>query len=38
LFVGAEVAFLLGLRQGLKQQIEKRSGPVVRRDLKPRQI
>jgi len=38
LFVVAEVAFLLGLRQGLKQQIEERSGPVVRRDLKPRQV
>ncbi|MBC3300105.1 DUF962 domain-containing protein [Pseudomonas sp. SWRI18] len=29
LFVVAELAFLLGLRQGLKQQIEQRSGPVV---------
>lgn len=28
LFVVAEVAFLLGLRQDLKQQIEARSGPV----------
>ena len=27
LFVVAELAFLLGLRQGLKQQIEQRSGP-----------
>ena len=35
LFVVAEVAFLLGLRQGLKRQIEERSGPVARRDLKP---
>lgn len=35
LFVVAEVGFLLGLRQDLKVQIEKRSGPVVRRDLKP---
>ena len=35
LFVVAELAFLLGLRQGLKQQIEERSGPVTRRDLKP---
>lgn len=38
LFVVAEVAFLLGLRQGLKRQIEERSGPVARRDLKPRQV
>ena len=38
LFVVAEVAFLLGLRQGLKQQIEERSGQVVRRDLKPREV
>ncbi|PFG21551.1 putative membrane protein [Pseudomonas lurida] len=29
LFVVAELAFLLGLRQGLKQQIEQRSGPVA---------
>ncbi|MEX5493515.1 Mpo1-like protein [Pseudomonas asgharzadehiana] len=35
LFVVAEVGFLLGLRQDLKVQIETRSGPVVRRDLKP---
>ncbi|ELQ09235.1 Mpo1-like protein [Pseudomonas poae] len=35
LFVVAEAAFLLGLRQELKQQIEHRSGPVARRDLKP---
>ena len=35
LFVVAELAFLLGLRQALKQQIEHRSGPVARRDLKP---
>ena len=28
LFVVAELAFLLGLRQDLKQQIEARSGPV----------
>ncbi len=35
LFVVAEAAFLLGLRQELKQQIEQRSGPVARRDLKP---
>jgi uncharacterized membrane protein YGL010W len=38
LFVVAEVAFLLGLRQALKRQIEERSGPVARRDLKPRQV
>ncbi|PMV18974.1 MULTISPECIES: Mpo1 family 2-hydroxy fatty acid dioxygenase [unclassified Pseudomonas] len=37
LFVVAELAFLLGLRHDLKQQIEERSGPVVRRDLKPRE-
>lgn len=35
LFVVAELAFLLGLRQGLKEQIEERSGPVGRRALKP---
>ena len=35
LFVVAELAFALGLRQALKQQIEQRSGPVARRDLKP---
>ncbi|OPA98817.1 hypothetical protein BFW88_00580 [Pseudomonas fluorescens] len=35
LFVVAEVAFLLGLRHDLKANIEKRSGPVARRDLKP---
>ncbi|OCW30149.1 DUF962 domain-containing protein [Pseudomonas aylmerensis] len=35
LFVVAELAFWLGLRQGLKQEIEERSGPVVRRDIKP---
>ena len=32
LFVVAELAFLLGLRQGLKQQIEQRSGPVAVRE------
>ncbi|KTB64384.1 hypothetical protein AO066_22005 [Pseudomonas fluorescens] len=37
LFVVAELAFLLGLRHDLKQEIEERSGPVVRRDLKPRE-
>ncbi|KRP62643.1 DUF962 domain-containing protein [Pseudomonas orientalis] len=35
LFVVAELAFLLGMRQALKQQIEQRSGPMARRDLKP---
>ena len=30
-----ELAFLVGLRHDLKQQIEERSGPVARRDLKP---
>lgn len=35
LFVVAELAFLLGLRHELKQQIETRSGPIARRDLKP---
>ena len=38
LFVVAELAFLVGLRHDLKEQIEQRSGPVVRRDLKPRQV
>lgn len=38
LFVVAELAFLLGLRQGLKRQIEERSGPVARRDLKPSNV
>jgi len=38
LFVAAEVAFLLGLRHDLKQQIEDRSGPVARRDLKPSEV
>ncbi|NCE82872.1 DUF962 domain-containing protein [Pseudomonas sp. Q1] len=38
LFVMAELAFLLGLRHGLKEQIEQRSGPVARRDLKPREV
>ncbi|KTC63047.1 hypothetical protein AO262_10655 [Pseudomonas fluorescens ABAC62] len=38
LFVVAEVAFLLGLRHELKAQIEQRSGPVMRRDLKPSQV
>jgi uncharacterized membrane protein YGL010W len=38
LFVVAELAFLLGLRHDLKQQIEERSGPTMRRDLKPRQV
>lgn len=33
LFVVAELAFLLGLRQDLKRQIEERSGPVARRGL-----
>ncbi|WP_411381618.1 DUF962 domain-containing protein [Pseudomonas sp. MPB26] len=33
LFVVAELAFLLGLRQGLKQQIEQRSGPVLLRSV-----
>ncbi len=32
LFVVAELGFLLGLRQGLKQQIEERSGPVTVRE------
>ena len=38
LFVVAELAFLVGLRGDLKQQIEERSGPVTRRDLEPRKI
>ena len=38
LFVVAELAFLLGFRQGLKRQIEERSGPVARRDLKPSNV
>jgi uncharacterized membrane protein YGL010W len=38
LFVVAELAFLVGLRQDLKQQIEARSGPVARRDLKPSEV
>ena len=38
LFVVAELAFLLGLRHELKEQIERRSGPVARRDLKPREV
>jgi len=38
LFVVAELAFLLGLRHDLKADIEQRSGPVARRDLKPREI
>lgn len=38
LFVVAELAFLLGVRQELKRQIEERSGPVARRDLKPREV
>lgn len=38
LFVVAELAFLLGLRHGLKEQIEARSGPVARRDLKPSKV
>ncbi|MGY2375117.1 Mpo1 family 2-hydroxy fatty acid dioxygenase [Pseudomonas sp. SDO524_S393] len=38
LFVVAELAFLVGLRHDLKQQIEERSGPVTRRDLKPSKI
>ncbi|QGH43589.1 DUF962 domain-containing protein [Pseudomonas veronii] len=37
LFVVAELAFLLGLRHEVsKEQIEHRSGPVARRNLKPR--
>ena len=38
LFVVAELAFLVGLRGDLKQQIEERSGPVERRDLKPSEV
>ena len=38
LFVVAELAFVLGLRQELKEQIEQRSGPVTRRDLEPRKV
>lgn len=38
LFVVAELAFLVGLRHDLKQQIEERSGPVARRDLKPSEV
>ena len=38
LFVVAELAFLLGLRHELKRQIEERSGPVERRDLKPSKV
>lgn len=38
LFVVAELAFLLGLRHDLKEQIEARSGPVERRDLKPSKV
>jgi len=38
LFVVAELAFLLGLRHELKEQIEHRSGPVARRDLTPREV
>ncbi|MCF5546583.1 DUF962 domain-containing protein [Pseudomonas salomonii] len=38
LFVVAELAFVLGLRHGLKEQIEQRSGPVERRDLKPSKV
>ena len=38
LFVVAELAFMLGLRDDLKQQIEQRSGPVERRDLKPSKV
>lgn len=38
LFVVAELAFLVGLRGDLKQQIEERSGPVERRDLKPSKV
>jgi uncharacterized membrane protein YGL010W len=34
LFVVAEVAFMLGLRQELKQAIEQRSGPVTLREHK----
>ncbi len=33
LFVVAELAFLLGLRHDLKQQIEQRSGPVLLRSV-----
>ena len=38
LFVVAELAFLVGLRQDLQKQIEQRSGPVGRRDLKPSEV
>ena len=38
LFVVAELAFLLGVRHELKEQIEHRSGPVARRNLKPREV
>ncbi|MGR3890226.1 Mpo1 family 2-hydroxy fatty acid dioxygenase [Pseudomonas sp. 1152_12] len=38
LFVVAELAFMVGLRDELKQQIEQRSGPVERRDLKPSKV
>lgn len=38
LFVVAELAFVLGLRHDLKEQIEQRSGPVTRRDLEPRKV
>jgi uncharacterized membrane protein YGL010W len=38
LFVVAELAFMVGLREELKQQIEQRSGPVERRDLKPSKV
>ena len=38
LFVVAELAFVLGLRHDLKEQIEQRSGPVTRRDLKPSKV
>ncbi|KMM82202.1 membrane protein, partial [Pseudomonas taetrolens] len=34
----AELAFLVGLRQDLQKQIEQRSGPVGRRDLKPSEV
>lgn len=38
LFVVAELAFLLGLRHNLKEQIEQRSGPMARRSLKPSEV
>lgn len=35
---GGGVGVLLGLRQDLQKQIEQRSGPVGRRDLKPSEV